>query len=105
MIWAVWASATEEKALSSLEMSDVDAVTREGVQETSSDVMPWKLEENPADPVVSAVSLRYFSALYMNKVFVFNSGHRNQVTCSLLGGFSKTRAEVIQLLDSGLCSI
>ena len=38
-------------------------------------------------------------------VFVFNSGHRNQVTCSLLGGFSKPRAEVIQLLDSGLCSI
>ena len=24
--------------------------------------------------------------------FVFNSGHRNQVTCSLLGGFSKPRA-------------
>ena len=36
---------------------------------------------------------------------VFNSRHRNQVTCSLLGGFSKPRAEVIQLLDSGLCSI
>ena len=40
-----------------------------------------------------------------NDVFVFNSGHRNQVTCSLLGGFSKPRAEVIQLLDSGLCRI
>ena len=38
-------------------------------------------------------------------VFVFNSSHRNQVTCSLLGGFTKPRAEVIQLLDSGLCSI
>ena len=38
-------------------------------------------------------------------VFVFNSGHRNQVTCPLLGGFSKPRAEVIQLLDYGLCSI
>ena len=34
--------------------------------------------------------------------FVFSSGHRNQVTCSSLGGFSKPRAEVIQLLDSGL---
>ena len=29
--------------------------------------MPWKLEEKPADPVVSAVSRRYFLALYMNK--------------------------------------
>ena len=47
--------------------------------------------------------IRYF-LLYVF-VFVFSSGHRNQVTCSLLGGFSKPRAEVIQLLDSGLCSI
>ena len=31
-------------------------------------MMPWKLEEKPADPVVSDVSRRYFSALYMNKV-------------------------------------
>ena len=35
-------------------------------------------------------------------LFVFNSGHRNQVSCSLLGGFSKPIAEVIQLLDSSL---
>ena len=38
-------------------------------------------------------------------VFVFKSGHRDQITCSLLGGFSKPRAEVPQSLDSGLCSI
>ena len=34
--------------------------------------------------------------------FVFSSGHRDQITCSLLGGFSKPRAEVTRLLDSGL---
>ena len=68
MIWAVWASAAEEKSLASSEMSDVDAVAREGDLETSFDVIPWKLAENPADPVVSAVSRRYFSALYMKKV-------------------------------------
>ena len=68
MIWAVWASAVEEKALASSEMSDVDAVARDRGQETSSDVMPWKLEENPSDPVVAAVSRRYFLALYMKTV-------------------------------------
>ena len=30
VIWAVWESAAEEKVLSSSEMSDVDAVAREG---------------------------------------------------------------------------
>ena len=35
-------------------------------------------------------------------VFVFSSGHRNQITCSLLGVFSKPRAEVTRLLDSVL---
>ena len=35
-------------------------------------------------------------------VFVFKSGHRDQITCSLLGGLSKPRAEDIQSLDSGL---
>ena len=45
----------------------------------SSDVMPWKLAENPADPVVSAVSRRYFSALYMNRV---NSDQDNCVVWS-----------------------
>ena len=39
------------------------------------------------------------------EVCVFKSGHRDQITCSLLGGFSKPRAEVIQSLDSGICSI
>ena len=79
VIWAVWASAAEEKALASSEMSDVDAVAREGGRETSYDVMLWKLEENPADPVVSAVSRRYFSALYMKKV---KSAQEYWVVCS-----------------------
>ena len=34
--------------------------------------------------------------------FFFSSGHRNQITCSLLGGFSKPRAEVTRFLDSVL---
>ena len=51
--------------------------------------------------IVPILDIFYFT----HPVFVFNSGHRNQVTCSLLGGFSKPRAAVIQLLDSGLCSI
>ena len=68
VIWAVWASVAEEKALASSEMSDVDAVVREGGWEASYEVIPWKLAENPADPVVSAVSRRYFSALYMKQV-------------------------------------
>ena len=46
----------------------MDAVAREGGWEASSEVMPWKLAENQADPVVSAVSRRYFLALYMKKV-------------------------------------
>ena len=60
---------------------------------------PYKIPENEREELhngdVKSLSLS----------IVFNSGHRNQVTCSLLGGFSKPRAEVIQLLDSGLCSI
>ena len=68
MIWAVWASAAEEKALTSSDMSDVDAVAKEGVWEASYEVIPWKLAENQADPVVSSVSRRYFSSLYMKKV-------------------------------------
>ena len=56
LIWAVWALAAEEKALASSEISDVDAVVREGGQEMSYDMMPWKFEEKPADPVVAAVS-------------------------------------------------
>ena len=55
VIWAVWASAAEEKALASSEMSDVDAVAREGGQDPSSDVIMWKLEEKPADLVVTGV--------------------------------------------------
>ena len=43
-------------------MSNVDAVAREGGWEASSEVIPWKLAENPADPVVSAVSRRCFPA-------------------------------------------
>ena len=49
-------------------MSDVDAVSKEGGWEVSSEVILWKLAENPADPVVSAVLRRYFSALYMKRV-------------------------------------
>ena len=72
MIWAVWSSEAEEKALASSEISDVDAVVREGGWEASSKVIPCKLAKNPADPVVSSVSRRYFSALYMKRV---NSDH------------------------------
>ena len=44
------------------------------------------------------------SSLYLTPkhIFVFSSGHRDQITCSLLGGFSKPKAEVTRLLDSGL---
>ena len=38
-------------------------------------------------------------------VFVFKSGHRDQIACSLLGGFSKPRTAATQSLDSGLCSM
>ena len=38
-------------------------------------------------------------------VFVFKSGHHDQITCSLLGGFSIPRTAVTQSLDSGLCSM
>ena len=34
--------------------------------------------------------------------FFFSSGHRNEITCSLLGGLSKPRAEVTRFLDSVL---
>ena len=79
LIWVVWASAAEEKALSSSEMSDVNAVAREGGQETSSDVVPFKLEEKPVDPVVAAVSRRYFSDLYMKRL---KSDQEDWVVCS-----------------------
>ena len=36
---------------------------------------------------------------------LFNSGHRDQIACSLLGGFSKPRIAATQSLDSGLCSM
>ena len=32
--------------------------------------------------------------------FFFWSGHRDQIACSLLGGFSKPRTAAIQSLDS-----
>ena len=79
VIWEVWASAAEEKALVSSEIPNVDAVAREGGRETSSDVMPWNLEENTEDPVVSAVPRRYFLALYMKKV---KSAQEDWVVCS-----------------------
>ena len=79
LIWVVWASAAEEKALSSSEMSDVNAVAREGGQETSSDVVPFKLEEKTVDPVVAAVSRRYFSDLYMKRL---KSDQEDWVVCS-----------------------
>ena len=67
------------KSLASSEMSDVDALARQGGWEASSEVIPWKLAENPADPVVSAVSRRYFSALYTKRV---NSDQDNCVVWS-----------------------
>ena len=79
VIWAVWASAAEEKALASSEISDVDTVVREGGLEASSEVILWKLDENPADPVVSAVLRQYFSSFYMKKV---NSDHEDSAVWS-----------------------
>ena len=38
-------------------------------------------------------------------VFVFKSGHHDQIACSLLGGFSKPRTAATHSLDSGLCSM
>ena len=38
-------------------------------------------------------------------LFLFNSGHRDQIACSLLGGFSKPRTAATQSLDSDLCSM
>ena len=38
-------------------------------------------------------------------VFLFNYCHRDQIACSLLGGFSNTRTAATQSLDSGLCSM
>ena len=35
----------------------------------------------------------------------FYSGHRDQIACSLLGGFSKPRTTGTQSLDSVLCSM
>ena len=68
-----------EKALASSEMSDVDAVVREGGWEASSEVIPWKLADNPADPVFSAVLRRYFLDLYTKKV---NSDHEDSAVWS-----------------------
>ena len=50
-----------------------------GGWEASSEVIPGKLAESLADPVVSVVSRRYFSDLYINKV---NSDHDNSVVWS-----------------------
>ena len=55
-------------------MSDVEAVAKEGEKETSSDMMPWNLEENPAYAVVSAVLRRYLLAFYTKRV---NSDHND----------------------------
>ena len=66
--------------------------------------LSWSPGHNPCVLPVE-ISLQYPLMSTSSDIFVFNSGHRNQVISSLLGGFSKPRAEVIQLLDSGLCSI
>ena len=87
----------EEKALASSEMSDVDAVAREGGQETSSDVMPWKLEENPEDTVVYAVSCRYFWALYMKMV---KYSQEDWVVCS-----AQSRSAMSNIPDFQIFSI
>ena len=53
----------------------------------------------PAAPAVCSTSSlsRY--------LFLLKSGHRDQISCSLLGGFSKPRTAANQSLDSGLCSM
>ena len=79
VIWAFWASAAEEKALASSEMSDVNVVVMEGGWEASSKVILWKLSENLVDPVVSAVLRRYFLGLYMKRV---NSDHDDSAVWS-----------------------
>ena len=78
-------------------MSDVYVVASEGGQETSSDVMPWKLEEKPADPVVSAVSRQYFSAFYMKTV---KSAQEDWVVCS-----AQSRSAMSNIPDFQIFSI
>ena len=97
MIWAVWASVTEEKALASSEMSDVDAVAKEGEQETSSDMMPWNLEEKPADLVVDDVSRWYLLDLYMKTV---KSAQEYWVVCS-----AQSRSVMYNIPDFRIFSI
>ena len=97
MVWAAWELTAEEKALASSEMADVDAVVREGGQEMSSNVMPWKLEAKTEDPVVAAVSLRYFSVLYMKTV---KSSQEDWVVCS-----SQSRSAMSNIPDFRIFSI
>ena len=42
---------------------------------------------------------------YKSLFFLFKSGHRDQIACLLLGGFSNPRTAATQSLDSGLCSM
>ena len=43
---------------------------------------------------------RIISDVATDSFLFFGSGHRDQIACSLLGGFSKTRTAAIQSLDS-----
>ena len=46
------------------------------------------------------------SCSYQKHMFLsFGLGHRDQIACSLLGGFSKPRTAATRSLDSVLCSI
>ena len=78
-------------------MSDVDVVAREGGHETSSDVLPWKLDEKPVDPVVAAMSRRYFLALYMKTV---KSAQEDLVVCS-----AQSRSAMSNISDFRIFSI
>ena len=97
VIWAVWASAAAEKVLASSEISNVAVVVSEGGPETSSDMMPWKFEEKPEDPVVADVSRPYLSDLYMKTV---NSTHEDLDVCS-----AQSRSAMSNIPDFRIFSI
>ena len=56
----------------------------------------------PLYPICSSLLL---SCLYSSLFYLFNFCHRDQISCSLLGGFSKPITVATQSLDSGLCSM
>ena len=70
-------------------------------------VLPWLIRSWFIFPRVWFVRkhLRQFGILQYFCLFLFNSGHRDQIACSLLGGFSNPRTAATQSIDSGLCSM